>query len=326
MRVCVYGAGAIGGYLAGRLARAGATMSVVARGPHLAAMIERGLHVKAPDGDFHVDVTASDDPTALGPQDAVIVAVKAPSLPSIAAGIAPLLTPDTPVVFAMNGIPWWYFHGAGGAVEGRRLPRIDPDDGVWNAVGPQRAIGGVVYAGCTVVEPGVIALTGYRSRLVLGEPNGQVTDRVTQLAAMVTAGGMTCDVSPRIRDVIWAKLASNLSSGPMGVLAQSPGQKLFAEPALAAAVHQIAAEVAAIAAGMGCPIQPDPAAQVAGGLSSVHVASIVQDLLLGRPMEIDAVFRTPLELARLAGVPTPLLDVLISLAVVRARAAGLYSG
>ena len=326
MRVCVYGAGAVGGYLAGRLARGGATVSVVARGPHLAAMVERGLHIKALDSDFHADVTASADPAALGPQDAVIVAVKAPSLPSIAAGIAPLLGPDTPVVFAMNGIPWWYFHGAGGAFEGRRLPRIDPDDAVWNAVGPQRAIGGVVYVGCTVVEPGVIAVTGYRSRLVLGEPDGQITDRVTKLAAVLQAGDMTCDVTPRIRDVIWAKLGNNLGSGPMGVLAQSPNQRVFAEPALAGAVHQIAAEVAAIAAGMGCPIKPDPAGQVAGGLSSVHVSSIVQDLLLGRPMEIDAVFRTPLELARLAGVETPLLDVLISLAVVRARAAGLYAG
>jgi 2-dehydropantoate 2-reductase len=326
MRLCVYGAGAIGGYLAGRLARAGATMSVVARGPHLAAMAAHGLHVRAPDGDFRVDVTASDDPAGLGPQDAVIVAVKAPSLPSIAAGIAPLLKPDTPVVFAMNGIPWWYFHGAGGAFEGRRLPRIDPDDAVWNAIGPQRAIGGVVYAGCTVVEPGVIALTGYRSRLVLGEPDGQITDRVSQLAALVTAGGMDCEVSPRIRDVIWAKLANNLGSGPMGVLAQSSNRTVYAEPALADAVYQIAAEVTAIAAGMGCSIKPDPKAQIASGQVSVHVSSIVQDLLLGRPMEIDAIFRTPLELARLAGVATPLLDVLISLAVVRAREAGLYAG
>ena len=326
MRVCVYGAGAIGGYLAGRMARAGATVSVVARGPHLAAMVERGLSIRAPDGEFHAPVTASDDPATLGPQDAVIVAVKAPALPSIAAGIAPLLKPDTPVVFAMNGIPWWYFHGVGGAFEGRRLPRIDPDDAVWNAVGPQRAIGGVVYAGCTVVEPGLIALTGYRSRLVLGEPDGQISDRVTQIADLVTAGGMTCEVSPRIRDVIWAKLANNLGSGPMGVLTQSANRTVYAEPALAAAVYEIAAEVTAIAAGMGCTIKADPDGQIASGQVSVHVSSIVQDLLLGRPMEIDAIFRTPLELARLAGVATPLLDVLVSLAVVRARAAGLYSG
>jgi 2-dehydropantoate 2-reductase len=325
MKVCVYGAGAVGGHIAGRLARGGAKVSVIARGPHLAAMAARGLQIRSEEGDFLAEVTASADPAALGVQDAVVVAVKAPSLPDIAAGIGPLLGPGTPVVFAMNGIPWWYFHGVGGTFEGRRLPRIDPGDAVWHAVGPDRAIGGVVYSGCTVVEPGVVAVTGHRSRLVLGEPDGQITDRVQSLADIITAGGMQCDVSPRIRDVIWAKLANNLGSGPMGVLTQSASQTIFTDPAARQAVHQISAEVAAIAAAMGCPINPKPEGQIANALKSQHVASIVQDLLLGRPMEIDAVFRTPLELARLVGVATPVLDLLIGLAAVRAQAAGLYS-
>ena len=326
MKVCIYGAGAIGGYLAGCLARGGAAVSVVARGPNLAAMSERGLEIRALDGAFHADVTASGDPATLGPQDAVIVAVKAPSLPSVAAGIAPLLQPDTAVVFAMNGIPWWYFHAIGGAHEGRRLPRIDPNDAIWNTVGPQRAIGASVQVGCTVTEPGVITVTGWRARLTLGEPSGVITDRVTALADQFSAGGLTCDVTPHIRDVVWSKLANNLSSGPMCVLTQTGGNKLYPEPALAAAVPQIAAEVTAIAAGMGCSIKTDPAAQIKGGLTATHIPSIVQDLIQGRPMEIDAMFRAPLELARLAGVETPLLDLLISLAVVRARAAGLYAG
>jgi 2-dehydropantoate 2-reductase len=324
MKICVYGAGAVGGYIAGRLARGGADVSVVARGQQLAAIAARGLQIRAPEGDFHANVTASADPAALGVQDAVIVTVKAPSLPDIAAGIAPLLGPDTAVVFAMNGIPWWYFHGVEGPLAERRLPKIDPGDAVWTAVGPQRAIGGVVYVGCTVIEPGLIAVTGYRSRLVLGEPDGRMTARMQAIADVLAAGGMTCDVTPRIRDVIWAKLCNNLGSGPMGVLTQSGSQKMFADPVLAGAVHLIAAEVTAIAAAMGCAIKPDPAGQIAGALKSQHVSSIVQDLLLGRPMEIDAVFRTPLELARLAGVATPVLDLLVSLATVRARAAGLY--
>jgi 2-dehydropantoate 2-reductase len=326
MKICVYGAGAVGGYLAGRLAKGGADVSVIARGQQLVAIAARGLHIRAADGDFHADVTASADPADLGAQDAVIVAVKAPSLPDIAAGIAPLLGPDTPVVFAMNGIPWWYFHGVEGEFAGRRLPKIDSGGAVWAAIGPQRAIGGVVYVGCTVIEPGVIAVTGYRSRLVLGEPDGRITQRVQALADILAAGGMTCDVTPRIRDVIWAKLCNNLGSGPMGVLTQSASQKVFADPVLAGTVHQIAAEVTAIAAAMGCAIKPDPDGQIAGGLRSPHVSSIVQDLMLGRPMEIDAVFHTPLELARLAGVATPVLDLLVGLATMRARAAGLYAG
>jgi 2-dehydropantoate 2-reductase len=326
MRICVYGAGAVGGYIAGRMARGGADVSVVARGQQLAAITARGLDIRSPDGDFHADVTASADPAALGVQDAVIVTVKAPSLPDIAAGIAPLLGPDTAVLFAMNGIPWWYFHGVEGPFAERRLPKIDPGDAVWTAIGPERAVGGVVYVGCTVIEPGVIAVTGYRSRLVIGEPDGRMTGRLQAIADVIAAGGMICDVTPRIRDVIWAKLCNNLGSGPMGVLTQSGSRKIFGDPVLAGAVHQIAAEVTAIAAAMGCAINPDPHGQVAGALKSQHVSSIVQDLLLGRPMEIDAVFRTPLELARLAGVATPVLDLLVSLATVRARAAGLYAG
>lgn len=326
MRVCVYGAGAVGGHIAGRLARGGAQVSVIARGAHLAAMAAHGLEVRTDQGAFHAAVTASADPAELGPQDAVIVAVKAPSLPAVAAGIAPLLGPETPVVFAMNGIPWWYFHGAGGALEGRRLPRIDPGGRVWDAVGPARAIGGVVYSGCTVIAPGVVEVTGYRSRLVFGEPDGRMTARVQALAAAVSAGGLPTEATARIRDVIWTKLANNLGSGPMGVLTQSAGQQMFADPALCAALHQIAAEVATVAAAMGCPITPDPAGQIAGSLRARHVSSVVQDLMLGRPMEIEAIFRTPLELARLVQVPTPVLDLVVGLAAMRARAAGLYDG
>jgi 2-dehydropantoate 2-reductase len=326
MKICVYGAGAVGGYLAGCAARGGADVSVIARGQQLAAIAARGLQIRTLDGAFHSDVTASADPAALGVQDAVIVAVKAPSLPDVAAGIAPLLGPDTAVVFAMNGIPWWYFHELEGPFAGRRLPKIDPGDAVWTAVGPQRAIGGVVYAGVTVIEPGTIALTGYRACLVLGEPDGRITPRVQAIADIIAAGGMMCDVTPRIRDVIWAKLCNNLGSGPMGVLTHSGSQKLYADPVLAHTVYQISAEVTAIAAAMGCSIKPDPEAQIAAARTSQHIASVVQDLMLGRPMEIDAIFRTPLELARIGGVATPVLDLLVSLATARARAAGLYAG
>src|SRR5215467_2537199 len=149
MRICVYGAGAIGGHLAVRLARGGADVSVLARGPHLAAIQRSGLTVHTTNGQLNARVQASDDPKDLGPQDAVLVTVKAPALPAVAAGIAPLLKPDTAVAFIMNGIPWFYFHGIGGPLEGRRLEKIDPGDALWNIVGPERAIAGVVYAAAT---------------------------------------------------------------------------------------------------------------------------------------------------------------------------------
>ena len=172
VRVCVYGAGAIGGHFAWRLAKGGAEVSVVARGAQLAAIQAQGLRVQAPDREGVAVVAAAADPAALGPQDAVIVTTKAPALPQVAAGIGPLLGPATPVVFAMNGIPWFYFHGEGGRHDGMRLEKLDPGGALEKAVGPARAVAGVVYSACTVIEPGLIHVESDRSRLVIGPANG----------------------------------------------------------------------------------------------------------------------------------------------------------
>jgi 2-dehydropantoate 2-reductase len=323
MRICVFGAGAVGGHFAARLARGGAQVSVVARGAQLAAIRSRGLRVEAADATIVVPVAASDDPAALGPQDAVLVTLKAPALPALAAGIAPLLGPDTPVVFAMNGIPWWYFHAHPGPHAGRRLPRVDPGDAVWRAVGPERAIGGVVYSACTVVAPGIVRVGGARSRLELGEPDGVLTPRLAALAAAFRAGGLPIDETMRIRDRIWTKLLLNLSTGPLCVTTQSTLGQLYEEPACVAAMHRMLAEGGAIAAAMGCPVTDDIAALLAANRDSPHKPSILQDLEAGRPMEIAALYETPLDLARLCGVPTPTLDLAVALARSRARRAGL---
>ena len=324
MRICVFGAGAVGGHVAARLARGGADVSVVARGAHLAAMQARGLQVRTPKETFDAPVTASDDPAQLGPQDAVFVTLKAPALPAMAATIGPLLGPDTAVVFAMNGIPWWYFHKEGGPHDGRRMDRIDPGGAVWQAVGPERAIGGVIYSACTVVEPGVIQVANAESRLPIGEPDGTVSSRAEALATALRAGGMGSEAVPDIRNRVWAKLMLNLGANPMAVLAQSPSSVLFTEEACCDALRLVCAELTAIAAAMGCPVQADPEAQIRGSRNSTHTASIVQDLQLGRPMEVEAIFAAPLELARLVGVATPTLDLLVTLAKLRAKAAGLY--
>lgn len=324
MRIAIYGAGAIGGHLAARLVRGGAKVSVVARGAQLAAIRARGIRVMAPDWDGVVPVAASDDPAELGVQDAVLVTVKAPALASVAERIAPLLGPDTPVVFVMNGVPWWYFHAHGGKLEGRRLAQVDPGGAMWDAAGPDRAVGGVVYSACTVVAPGVIAVANKRSKLVIGEPDGRMTGRMAAIAAPLQAAGIEVDQTPRIRDALWQKLLSNLALGPVCVLGAMAPQDLFGAPAIQQAVRACFAEGMAVAAAMGCPVSVDVDAQIRHGLAMAHKPSILQDLELGRPMEIDGIYGAALELARLAGVATPTLDRLVALVRVRARAAGLY--
>lgn len=324
MKICVYGAGAIGGHLAGRLFQGGAEVSVVARGPHLAAVQRHGLVVQAVDGEIRAAVTASADPRELGKQDAVIVAVKAPALASVASGIAPLLGPDTSVVFAMNGVPWFYFHRHGGALDGTRLARIDPGDAMWHAVGPERAIAGIVYSACSVTAPGTVHVEG-RSRLTLGEPDGSVSPRVEKLAEILRAGGLRIDLTQRMRDEIWRKLLLNMVTGPLCVLGEANLNDAFADPETQAAGRAILAEGLALARAMGCEIDLDPDKIIASNHGVRHKPSILQDLELGRPMELDALYVTPLDLAARLGVAMPVFELLTALTRVRARSAGLYA-
>ncbi len=324
MRVCVFGAGAIGGHLAMRFARGGAEVSVVARGPHLAAIQANGLTVHAVDGHFSLRVHATDDPALLGPQDAVVVTVKAPSLPQVAASIAPLLRTDTSVAFVMNGIPWWYFHALKGKLEGSRLPRIDPDDVLWRVVGPERAIGGVVYAASEVIAPGVIDVEQPKSRVVFGEPEGSLSPRAEALAALLRAGGMASELTPDIRTEIWNKLINNLAGGTLAVLAGVAPRHVYVEEVCAAAGKRVMQEAAAIAEALGAKPSHGFDQRIGGQKGMDHKPSILQDLELGRPMEVDGLFDAPLVLAHMAGVAAPTLELLVALAKVRARGAGLY--
>jgi 2-dehydropantoate 2-reductase len=325
-RICVFGAGSVGGYLAGSLAKAGAKVSVVARGAHLAAICANGLTVESPDSSLNVRLPASDNPADLGPQDAVIVTVKAPALPTVAATIAPLVGPDTVVAFLMNGIPWWYFHAHGGPLDGRRLPRLDPGDALRTAVGPERAIGGIFWPACSVPRPGVVRLLSGAGRgSVFGEPDGSLTPRIEALAAEFRAAGLPVTIAPNIRELIWQKLTFNLSAGPMCVLTQSPVRATHEEPALIDCSRHVLAEAQAIALAMGFRLDIDADRVVATNTQLAHRPSILQDLEAGRPMEIDALYTVPLELARLMGVATPMLNLLEAMIKVKARAKGLYS-
>lgn len=325
MRVCIYGAGAVGGHVAGRLAKGGAEVSLVARGPHLAAIQANGLHVETKDGAIHIHPAASDDPRRLGPQDAVIVTVKAPALPQVATGIGPLLAEDTPVVFAMNGIPWWYFYAHGGPLDGTQLARIDPNGVLWDAVGPQRAIGAIAYTACTVTAPGVIHAENPRNRIILGRPDGSADRHLEGLAVALRAGGLEVEETNQIRDAVWAKLLMNLVGGPLGILTLSAMKDVLCDTAALAAARAMAQEGAAIARALGCD-PGDPETGLPRLAVSRHKQSILQDLELGRIMEIDALLRVPLELGRMVDVATPTLDLIVGLAMQRARASGLYAG
>jgi 2-dehydropantoate 2-reductase len=247
-------------------------------------------------------------------------------LPQVAATIAPLLHDHTLVAFVMNGIPWWYFHRHGGALEGRRLPHLDPDDALWRAVGPDRAIGGIFWPACSTPAPGVVRLlTGAGRGTVFGEPDGTTTPRITALAEAFRAAQLPVTVADNIRTLIWQKLAFNLSAGPMCVLTETPVAATHAEPALIACSTRMVAEADAVARAMGIVLHLDMPQIVAINSHLQHRPSILQDLQAGRPMEIDALYTVPLEMARLVGVPTPTLDLLVSLIKVKARARGLYA-
>jgi len=323
MKICVFGAGAIGGNVAARLASGGADVSVVARGEHLAAIRQNGLTLELPDRMINQRVKASADPKELGPQDLVIVSVKAPSLPEVAAGIGPLLGRETPVMFVMNGIPWWYFYKHGGKFDGRRLPLIDPNDVVWNAVGPERAIGAVIYSANSVPRPGVINNVGGGAHLIIGEPSGEMSARTKMIADALIAGGAKADVTPRMREAVWAKLLGNMSSNPLCFLGECSIGEVVRSPLLFEKVDVMAKESSAVAKALGYEVSLD--VQKAFGGGTPHKPSIVQDLIRRKPLELDAMFTVPLEMGKLYDVKTPMLDVMVDLMKLRAKAAGLYA-
>jgi len=302
VRVCVFGAGAIGGHLAGRLARGGAEVSVVVRGPALAAMRARGITVHAPEGSFTVAVRASDDPRELGPQDAVLVTAKTPSLPAIAPLLAPLLGPDTPVAFVLNGIPWWH--------------EESPPHPLHDALEMRRVLGGVVWSACTVSAPGEVTVQTAQNRLLLGETQAGPCGRAAPVVAALEAGGMAAVASADIRRDIWLKLVNNLTNGPLTLLSGADMRTTFAQPALRAAALAILAEGLALARAEGHDIAAGAEERVMRSAALPHKPSILQDHEAGRVTEFATLFEAPLRIARSRGVPVPMLDMLVSLARV----------
>lgn len=327
MRICVFGAGAIGGYLAAKLAGAGEDVTVVARGPHLQAIRENGLTLLEEGSEpLTLRIRASDNPAELGPQDYVVITLKAHSVPPVVAAMQPLLGPRTTIVSAVNGVPWWYFHRIGGPLEGTRLASVDPGDVQWNGIGPDRVLGCVVYPAAEVERPGVIRhVEG--NRFSLGEPDGSKSDRAMRLSQSLQAAGLKAPVRPRIRDEIWIKLWGNLSFNPISALTHATLDVLCTDPGTRAVARRMMLEAQEIAQKLGVTFPIDVDRRIDGGAAvGPHRTSMLQDLLAGRPMEIDALVRSVQELGRITATPTPTIDTVLALIALRGRVAGLYGG
>lgn len=326
MKICVFGAGAIGGYMGVKLAQAGADVSLVARGPHLAAMKANGLKLIEEGGEETVvSVTASDNPADLGVQDYIIVTLKAHSVPPIVDKMKPLIGPNTTIVSGVNGVPWWYFHKIGGEHEGTRLESVDPGNAQWDGFGPDRVLGCVVYPAAEVIEPGVVKhIEG--NRFSLGEPDGSKSERATALSQALSSAGLKAPVRPRLRDEIWVKLWGNLSFNPISALTHATLDVLCTDPGTRAVAKGMMLEAQEIAEALGVKFPIDVERRIDGGAAvGAHRTSMLQDLDQGRPMEIDALVGSVQELGRVVNVPTPTIDTVLALVTLRARTAGLYS-
>jgi len=326
MKICIFGAGAIGGYLAVLLAQSGQQVSVIARGPHLTAIQKHGFRLRI-DGEERVaHIDASDDPTDFEPQDYLIVGLKTHSLRANVEPMQALLGPNTAVVTASNGVPWWYFYALTGKWENRILQSVDPGGEQWLGIGPQRAIGCVVYPACTIAEPGVVQHV-LGSRFTLGEPNGEKTDRVRALSAALIAAGFKAPIR-RIRDEIWLKLIGNLSFNPISVLTGATLDIIATEsPGSRDVARAMMLEAQTIGEKLGARFAIDVDKRLDGAAAvGAHRTSMLQDLDSGRPMEIDAIVGAVQEMGIMVKVPTPTIDVVLALVRQRERIAhGLIS-
>lgn len=326
MKICIVGAGAVGGFVGVMLARAGHEVSLVARGAHLAAMRAGGVRLETGGKTLTAHPAVSDDPAAFGPQDIVILSVKAPALCDVARRIGPLLGPETPVVTAMNGLPWWFFTGFAHEF-GDRVPAcIDPDGALAASIAIKRIIGCVVHLGCSVPEPGVIR-HGAGNHLILGEPSGEASERAEGLAVALTGAGFGAAVSPRIRQDYWLKLLGNFNFGPVSVLTGATNEEIASDPG----VRQFLAATMAEAIRVGERFGLEPGMSIEeridlGAALGAFKTSMLQDFAKGRPLEIDTIVKVVAEMGAIAGEPTPMVDAMLALLAQKARLAGLYGG
>lgn len=324
MKVAVFGAGAIGGFLGVRLAAAGTDVTFIARGPHLAAMQEKGVTLISAGETTTVHPRCLADAGQAGVQDYVIVTLKAHSLPAAASQIARMMGPDTALVTGINGIPYWYFYSLDSPFRDRRVQSVDPDGALWQTVPPAQVIGCVVYPAAEVIEPGVIEHT-YGDRFTLGEPDGSRSRRIEVLSRILIAAGLKAPIRPRIRDEIWVKLWGNLAFNPISALTTTTLDRITSEPGLRALCRAMMLEAKVVAEALGTRFALDVEKRIDGAAAvGEHKTSMLQDLERGRPMEIDALLGAVVELGEVVGRQMPICRTVLAMVRERARRAGCY--
>ena len=323
-RICIYGAGAIGGWVGAGLASVGASVSVVARGDALAALQTHGIRLKRGDAVSTHQVKASANPADLGVQDLVIIAVKAPALREVARHIAPLIGPGTVVLTAMNGVPWWFFQGFGGKFAGTQLKAVDATGEIERAIPPSTVMGCVVHASCLVAEPGLIH-HHFGNGLIIGEPSGAVSPRAEALVELLNRGGFTASLSAQIQKDAWYKLWGNMTVNPISAMTGATTDLILGDELVRNFVSSVMLEAKEIGARIGIPIDQQPADRHAITMKlGAFKTSMLQDVQAHRAVELDALVTVVKELGTLTGVPTPFTDALLGLSRLHARVLGLY--
>lgn len=317
--LCVFGAGAIGGFLAARLQAAGTPVSVVARGAHLAAMQADGLTLRSGDTSIVTRPRVVADTAELGPQDYVFITLKAHSLAPALPQLAPLIGPQTTIIAGVNGLPWWYFYGLDGPFRDRRLSTVDPDGTLWSGLPPAQTLGCILYPAAEIAAPGIITHS-FGDRFSLGEPDGSRSDRADRLAKLMIAAGLKAPVRPRLRDELWVKLWGNMAFNPISALTTATLDVITTDPGSHAVARAMMLEGQAVAEALGVKFAIDVDKRIAGGAEvGRHRTSMLQDLELGRPLEIEALLGAVVEVAGWVDVPVPLSTAV--LALVRQRVA-----
>ncbi|MCX8997857.1 2-dehydropantoate 2-reductase [Rhizobiaceae bacterium BDR2-2] len=318
-KICIYGAGALGGGIAAKLAASCAEetdISAVARGAHLNRIRRDGLTLRedGADAPLVARLTATDDPRKLGAQDLVITGLKGHQLAAAAEGIAALLKPETRVVMILNGIPWWYFHGEpDNPYNGTQLEQLDPGGVLWRLIGPERVIGCVAYQGGEVVEPGIVHLY-HKKRLILGEPANTASADIEAIAALLNRSGLVAETTTRIRAEIWSKLMNNAAFNPLSALTRATIVPLLSDPGIVETMERIMTEVKALAGAVGVPLTIDVAQRLEEARAIPDVrTSMLQDLLAGRPLEITPLLGIIVALGRTTGTPTPVCETVLHL-------------
>ena len=305
MRFAIYGAGAIGAYLGAKLALAGEDVVLIARGAHLRAMQESGVRVRSPEGNFEAHPTATDDPTEVGEVDFLVLTVKAHGLTAIAPRLAPMIGPQTAIVPAQNGIPWWYFQRHGGPWEGTRLESVDPDGLIASHIPAERLIGCVVYPAAVIVEPGVIEHTE-GNRFSIGELDGSTSSRCRILSKAMVGAGLQAAIRSNIRQEIWVKLLGNIAFNPVSALTKANMLEIATDPDARAIVRAMMEEAYAVAEALGIEMPVSIDQRMAGAEKvGQHKTSMLQDLEAAKPLEVGSLMGSVLELGKMLGTPMP---------------------